>query len=220
MAHYTTDLVASVCVALLIGWLVQSSASDLYLRNALVTQNEVYVAISRFTPRNLAPTYTAALEQMSRNLAFGYPAAGGFSAAIEQALITVLQLMVGICLAVPRTLLSLYQQASGPAAWTVLAGFGMAIGTVFTALLANRRSVWRLLLAIAVTPLAISVLFMILQAFMVLMLDAFFWLTWLAPYTVACPVLCTLYWVAFPHTDRGAAATLVRAIGRVLEPQR
>jgi len=96
----------------------------------------------------------------------------------------------------------------------------MAIGTVFTALLAGRRSVWRLLLAIAVTPLAISVLFMILQAFMVLMLDAFFWLTWLAPYTVACPVLCTLYWVAFPHTARGAAATLVRAIGRVLEPQR
>ena len=53
---------------------------------------------------------------------------------------------------------------------------------------------------------------MALQGFMVLMLDAFFWFTTLAPYTVACPVLCTLYWVAFPNAERGATATVANAV--------
>jgi hypothetical protein len=54
---------------------------------------------------------------------------------------------------------------------------------------------------------------------MVLMLSAFFWLTTLAPYAVACPVLCTLYWVAMPNAERGAVASVAHLVLRMLEPR-
>lgn len=90
-------------------------------------------------------------------------------------------------------------------------------GSVFALLLASRPSLPRLLLVSALSPIAVSVVFLALQGFMVLMLDAFVWFTALAPYAVACPVICTLYWVVFPNADRGATVMLLRAAGRALE---
>lgn len=219
IAHYIMDLAASVFLVLALGWLFQASASEFYLRNALVTQNEIYVAISRFTPDKLVVSYADTVQHMIRNLAFGYDPGESFSDIMRDALTTVGEMLADLLYAVPSTIIELYHETSGTAAWIVLAGFGMAGGTVFTALLAAQASVWRLLLAVVISPLAISVVFLALQGFMVLMLDAFFWFTWLAPYTVACPVLCTLYWVALPNAERGALATVAHAILRVLEPQ-
>jgi hypothetical protein len=116
--------------------------------------------------------------------------------------------------------MDLYHETSGTAAWIVLAGFGVAVGSVFTAMLAKRPSVFRLLLATVLTPFAISAVFVGLQGFMIAMLDAFYWFTSLAPYTVACPVLCTAYWTAFPNAERGITASLAHVILRVLEPRR
>jgi hypothetical protein len=59
------------------------------------------------------------------------------------------------------------------------------------------------------------VLFTMLQAFMVLMLSGFFRLTALAPYAIACPVLCAIYWIIFPNVDSGATSMVLRAIARV-----
>lgn len=82
---------------------------------------------------------------------------------IRQALATVGQFLSDLLLAVPRTIIDLHHETSGPAAWIVLAGFGGAVGSVFAAMLATRTSVFRLLLATALSPFAISVLFVALQ---------------------------------------------------------
>lgn len=55
---------------------------------------------------------------------------------------------------------------------------------------------------------------------MIAMLNTFYWFTSLAPFTVACPVLCTAFWMAFPNAERGITASLAHAMLRVLEPQR
>ena len=192
MAHFVLDLTASVATVLALGWLFQTSANEYALRNVLITQNEIYVAISRFTPANLLFSYAHTAAQEVRGLVLGYDVADNFSAIMRAGLLAVGQLVLELAIAVPRTLFELYQETSGTAAWIVLAGFGMAASAVSTTLLTARVSVWRLLLAAAMCPLAISVVFLGLQGFMVLMLSAFFWLTTLAPYAVACPVLCTL----------------------------
>jgi hypothetical protein len=219
LAHYVTDLLVSVGLVLAFGWFVQTSASDLYLREALITQNEVYVAISRFTPQNLLASYVSTIVHMTRSVIFGISPADGLTSAVTQAFAAIGWLLLDIARAAPNTLIELYQRTSGVAAQIVLAGFGMAIGTVFAWLLAAKVSLWRLMLASALSPIAVSMVFLVLQGFMVLMLDAFFWCTWLAPYAVACPVLCTLYWVAFPNADRGATLSVARAISRMLEPR-
>jgi hypothetical protein len=215
--HFLTDLAVSVSFVLACGWLFQASAGDAYLREALVTQNEVYVAISRFTAQNLFVSYLATIDHMTRDLIYGFNPADGLTPAVGQALATVGRLVLDVALAAPYTLAELYWQTSGTAAWIVLAGFGMTIGTVLAWLFMTRLSLWRLLVASAVSPVAVSVVFLVLQAFMVLMLEAFLWLTALAPYAVACPVICTLYWVAFPNADRGATYAVARAIGLVLD---
>jgi hypothetical protein len=216
MGQYLIDLTASISLVLLVGWLVQYSASDAYLRDATTAGNDVYAAISRFTPRNLFASYTATIDPMTRSLAPGFNASDGFRSASGQAASAVGLLVLDLAIAVPRTMMRLYDETSGLAAWVVLAGFGMAIFGVFAWLLAAKTSLWRLLLATALSPIAISVVFTILQAFMALLLDAFHWATALAPYAVACPVLCTLYWIVCPDADRGATARLAGAIGRAL----
>jgi len=220
LVHYLTDLVVSVLLVLALGWMFQSSADDLALRNALIAQNDIYRELSRLTPRNLFFDYLATLDRMMRNALFGYSRMEGLGGAIWQALLTIGELLLDLVLAVPRTLIGLYQETGGTAASIVLAAFGMAAGTVFTWLLRSKRLLARLALALVLTSVAISGVFLLLQAFMVMMLDTFFWFTALAPYTVVCPVLCTLYWVAFPRADRGATAMAARAFMRVLEVPR
>ncbi len=220
MAQYLIDLAVSVSVVLAVGWFFQTSASDLYLRQALVTQNEVYVALSRFTPANLLTSYGMTIYHMTRSLIFGFDPADGFLGATIQAFVTIGQILLDIGLAAPGTMLDLYHQTSGLAAQIVLAGFATTIGGVFALLLASKPSLPRLLLVAALSPIAVSVVFLALQGFMVLMLDAFVWFTAFAPYAVACPVVCTLYWVIFPNADRGATVVLLRAIGRVFELSR
>jgi hypothetical protein len=217
MAQFLIDLAVSVSVVLAFGWFFQASASDLYLREALVTQNEVYVALGRFTPTNLLTAYGTNIYHMTRSLIFGFDPADGFLGAAVQAFVTIGQIMMDIGLAAPGTMLELYHQTSGLAAQIVLAGFATTIGSVFALLLTSRLSLPRLLLALALSPIAVSVAFLVLQGFMVVMLEAFVWFTALAPYAVACPVICTLYWVIFPNADRGATVMLLRAIGRVIE---
>jgi hypothetical protein len=220
MMHYLGDLVVSVGIVLIFGWIFQTSASDLYLRDVLITQNEIYVAISRFTPQSLLVSYIATIEHTTRGLAYGLNLADGFGPGISQAFTMVGTIAVDVALAAPRTFAELYRQTSGTAAWIVLAGFGAAISIVIAWLVAAGISFWRLLVASALSPIAVSAVFVVLQSFMMLMLDGFFWFTSLAPYTVACPVICTFYWAAFPHAERGATLTLVYAIGRLLERPR
>jgi hypothetical protein len=217
MAQYAIDLSVSVGLVLLLGWAFQASASDVDLRDALVGQNDVFAAINRFTPRYLINSYASTIDPMTRNLLLGFSPSDSLSRSAGQGFTAAVLLLVQLALAVPRTMLRVYQETSGGAAWVVLIGFGMAISTVFTWLLAAKTTLWRLLLATALSPIAISVVFSVLQAFMVLMLNAFFWFTAFASYAVACPVLCTVYWIVFPNADRGATMTLARAIGRMLE---
>jgi hypothetical protein len=220
MTHYLMDLVASVVVVLAVGWFIQSSASEFYVRDALITQNEVYVTISRFTPHNLLASYGGTVQRMAQGVAAAHDTSGNTADVVRQAVVSTAMLALDLILAVPLTLAELYQETSGWAGWIVLIGFGMVAAIVFAALACARTSPWRLLRAMALVPLAVSLVFMALQGFMVLMLDAFFWFTTLAPYTVACPVLCTLYWVVKPNADRGIAASLARAVLRLLEPGR
>ena len=220
IAHYLTDLAVSVLLVLSLGWMFQTSVDEFALRNALMAQNELYVEISRFTPRNLFTAYAATLDQMIQNLGFGYAAADGLAAAVGQALAKICYLILDVMLAVPCTLIELYEETDGMAAWLVLAGYAMAIGSVLAWLLIRGASLWRLLLAAVLSPVAISVVFLVLQGFMAMMLDTFFWFTVLAPYTVACPVLCTFYWVVFPNAERGATATVAHVIGRAVAAPR
>jgi hypothetical protein len=220
LAHYVLDLLASMAAVLALGWFIEASASNAYLRDAIVTQNEIYVAICRFTPHNLALSYAHTVDEMTRGLVFGYQTGESLTDVLQQALATVTQFLLDLVLAVPRTIIDLYHETSGTAAWIVLAGFAVAVGSVFAAMLATRASVFRLLVAAALTPFAISVLFVALQGFMIAMLDTFYWFTSLAPFTVACPVLCTAYWMAFPNAERGITASVAYAILRVLEPKR
>lgn len=220
LASYFTDLVASVVIALMLGWLVQASAGDDYVHDAMVAQNDIYISISRFTPHNLGMSYVNTLVQMNRNVAFGYLPGEGYAGAIQDALVTVATVILNVFRAIPDTILGLYYETDGQAAWIVLGGFGVAVGSVFIALLSTRQSPWRLFMAALVSPFAISVVFLALQGFMAAMLDTFYWITSLAPYAVACPVICAVYWVAFPNAERGATATVAHAVLRVLDRKR
>lgn len=220
MAQYLVDLTVSVSLVLMVGWFFQVSADDAYLRQALVTQNDVYIAISRFTPVNLLTSYVTTIDHIARSLLLGVTPADGPMDAAVQSITATGKIVMGICLAGPYMMLDIYHQTSGLAAKIVLAGFAVSVGCVFAFLLTARLSFWRLLLASALSPIAASLVFLMLQAFMALMLEAFVSFVPLAPYAVACPVLCTLYWVVFPHADRGATLTVANAIGRVFETTR
>jgi hypothetical protein len=220
LAFFLTDLIASVAVVLMLGWLIQASASDDYLRDAMVAQNDIYVSITRFTPRNLAMSYVGIVGGMNQDVVRGYDSGADTMGAIQGALVAVAMIIVNAVRAVPGTIIELYHETSGPAAWIVLVGFGVGLGGVYLALLGTRASLWRLFLAVAVSPFAISVVFVGLQGFMIAMLDMFYWFTVLAPYTVICPAICTLYWIAFPNAERGAAATVAHALLRVLDPKK
>jgi hypothetical protein len=219
LTHYLTDLTTTVVLVLAVGWIIQASASDHYLRDAMVTQNDIYISISRFTPHNLATNYVNTVETMSRNLPVSYEYGRGYADIMHDALIKVATLILNVVVAVPETVTDLYRQTSGTAAWIVLAGFAVALGSVFAALVGTRTSLWRLFLATVVSPPAISVLFVAMQGFMVVMLDTFYWFTLLAPLTVACPVLCTLYWIAFPNAERGITVSAAHAVLNFLEPK-
>ena len=220
LASFLTDLIASVVIVLMLGWLVQASAGDDYLRDAMVAQNDIYVSISRFTPHNLAMSYVNTVVQMNRGVGFGYQPSEGYTDVIQYGLVTVAIVILNIFRAVPDTILELYHETGGTSAWIVLGGFAVGVGSVSVALLGRRRSPWRLGLAILASPFAISLVFLALQGFIVVMLDAFYWFTSLAPYTVACPVICSLYWVVFPNAERGVTATVAHAALRVLDPKR
>jgi hypothetical protein len=172
MTHYLMDLAASVVVVLAIGWFIQCSASEFYVRDALITQNEVYVTISRFTPHNLLASYGATVQRMAQGVAAAHDGSGNTADAVRQAVVSTAMLALNLILAVPLTLAELYQETSGLAAWIVLIGFGMVAAILFAALVYARTSPWRLLRAMALVPLAVSLMFMALQGFMVLMLDS------------------------------------------------
>jgi len=220
LAFFLTDLVASVALVLMLGWLIQTSASDDTLRNAMIAQNDIYVSISRFTPRNLAISYAGILREMNRNVMIRYDSSPDITAAIHAAVLAVATITVNAVRAVPDTIVELYGEASGLASWIVLVGFGVGLGGIYATLRATRASPWRLFLAAAVSPFAISAVFVVLQGFMIAMLGMFYWFTELAPYTVICPALCTLYWIVVPNAERGATAALAHALLRVRDPKR
>lgn len=220
LAFFLTDLIASVFVVLMFGWLMQASASDDYLRDAMVTQNDIYISISRFTPHNLVVSYVNTILDMNRSALSANDPGDDYAHAVHGAVVTVALFIVNGARAVPYTMLELFRESSGFAAWIVLAGFAAAVGSVFVALLSTGRSPSRLMLGIALTPFAVSAVFLTLQGFMVAMLYTFYWFTSLAPYTVACPVLCTVYWIAFPNAERGATATVAHGMLRMINRER
>jgi hypothetical protein len=215
IGHYLTDLAVSLGIVLVVGWISQASSGEFAIQQASITQNALYVALGHFTPVNVIADYAATIEHMRGTLNAGY-SGSGLSVAAGQTFVTIGWLLLNICLAAPRTLLDLYRETSGIAAWIVLAGFTAAISAVFAWLLTGRFTLWRLVLASAASPLVVSVVFMVLQGFMLMLLGSFYWLTVLAPYAVACPVLCTLYWVVFRHADHGATSSVARAIGNLM----
>jgi hypothetical protein len=215
MGHYLTDLAVSIGIVLLVGWIFQASSGESAVQQASITQNELYIALGHFTPLSVIADYTATMEDMRRTLNAGY-SAGGLSVAVAETFATIGWLLLNICLAAPRTLFELYRQTSGIAAWIVLAGFTAAISAVFGWLLAGRFTLWRVVLASAASPLVVSVVFMVLQGVMLMLMSSFYWLTVLAPYAVACPVLCTLYWVVFRHAEHGATSSVAHAIGNLV----
>src|SRR5262245_43711251 len=105
--HYLIDLVVSVCVILLIGWVFEVVVGDRVLRDALVTQNELYTAISRFTPHNLAISYAATVEHMVRGGAVAFTPRDGIATAVSQAGTAVAHLAEITLIAIPRTVLRL-----------------------------------------------------------------------------------------------------------------
>jgi hypothetical protein len=212
--HFLVDLTVSVGIVLAVGSLLQNSAGDAYLQGALVTQSDVYVAISRFSPPRLLFSYLASINDLTQG-GMLFDGTDGLAQAPGQALWAVGRTTLGIGLAAPYTLAALYRQTSGIASMVVLAGFALSGAAILGWLLMTRIAPGRLLLASLLSPIAVSLVFAILQAFMLLMLDAFFWLTALSPYAVICPVVCTLYWVAFPRAKGGATATVAHTIGRV-----
>jgi len=220
LAQFAIDLTASVLVVLTFGWFFAGSVSNANLHAAVVTQNAIYAAISRFTPQQLVLRYISTVDHLTSNTAYSFQVASNFTGTIDHALVAVGRLMVGIALAIPQTLLELFSETSATAARTVSVAFGMALGGVFVALFINRTSLWRLLFAAAISPLAISVLFLALQGCMVAILGIFYWFTSLVLYTIACPILCTIYWLVFPNAERGATASLARAMLRLLESGR
>ncbi len=199
MARYLSDLLMSICLALAVGWLFQAATGHIHLRDAMITQNGTYVAISRFTPGNLVASYLDTVERMTQHAPASYRLADGVGAAIEHTVIMVAGLLLAICVGVPGTLIGLYLAASGIAGWVVLAGFGIAIGAVYHWLRATKITPRRLLVGLALIPLAISVMFIILQALMVVVLATCFWFASLAPFVVAGVVLCSAYWLASPQ---------------------
>ena len=190
VVQYLLDLAVSVSIVLLGGWLFQEAVGDGYLREAGFTQNSVYVAISRFAPPSLFYSYFTTISDLGQGLSYqldfgnGMPALGQVFTATGE---TVLQL----ALAAPYTLAVLYQQTSGIAALFVLMGFAVTIATVLGWLIKTGFAPWRLLLASILSPIAVSLVFAVLKAFLVLILNASLTLTALAPYAAACPLICT-----------------------------
>ena len=217
---YLTDLVVTVGIVLVCGWVVQVSLNDIRLHDVLVGQDAVFAAINRFTPQHLFASYIQVIGQTARGLGEGVDISGGVGSSVSQALSLIGHAAVTVTLAAPRTLLELYQDSSGLAAGIVMAGFAVALGAVFLWLVAaGRVTLVRIVVASALSPIVVSMVFLLLQIFMVAMFDAFFWFTVLAPYAVACPVVCTLYWLLFPHADRGMTHSLLRVIGNALHPR-
>jgi hypothetical protein len=216
MGHYLTDLVVSIAIVLIFGWIIQASTDDRYMEEALTTQSAIYVAISHLTPLNMFAEYAATVGAMKRSFDASFNLADGLLVDAGHTFATIGWLLLDIFLAAPLTMIQLYRETSGMAALIVLAGFIVAIGAVFAWLLTGKFAPWRLLLASVASPLVVSVVFLLLQGFMLVLLGAFFRFTVLAPYAVACPVICTLYWIAFPHADHGATSAVIRAIGHLL----
>ena len=83
---YLTDLVVSVGVVLVCGWLVQVSVNDTRLRDALTGQDAIFAAINRFTPQNLFASYIQTIGQTARGLGEGVDISGGVGSSVGQAL--------------------------------------------------------------------------------------------------------------------------------------
>ena len=123
MARYLSDLLMSICLALTVGWLFQAATGNIHLRDAMITQNGTYVAISRFTPGNIATSYLDTVEHMTQLVPASYHLADGVGAVIEQTVVMVAGLLLAICVGVPATLIGLYLAAGGVAGWVVPGGF-------------------------------------------------------------------------------------------------
>jgi len=213
--HYLVDLLVSACLVLIAGWLFEVCAGNHLLRPAVAGESELYTALSRFTPHHLAVSYAQTIDPMTRDLLRDYNATG-VATATQHSFAAAAFLVADLTLAVPRTLIRLFGETRGLASWIVLAGVGMAAAVLVIWLRAAWLSPARLAIALVLSPFAISVAITMLQAFMALMLAGFYWLTLLAPYTVACPVLCSAWWVCFPNAEAGATITLARALARRL----
>lgn len=218
--HFLTDLAVSIGIVFIAGWLFFASAGDATLRDAAIAQNQVYVEIGWFTPQKLFFSYIATMGDLNRSMSYAGGISDGIAPAVGEVVTTVGRLVLDLVLAPPLTLIDLYRQTSGLAAAFVLAGFGMTVGVIITWLLLTRASPWLLVLALVLSPVAVSIVFLLMQVVTTLLLEAAFWFGMLAPYAIACPVLCALYWVAFPGADRGATHAVAHAIGLVFVPRR
>ena len=84
MARYLSDLLMSMCLALTVGWLFQAAIGNIHLRDAMITQNGMYVAMRRFTPGNLVASYVDTVEHMTQHAPVSYHLADGVGPGMEQ----------------------------------------------------------------------------------------------------------------------------------------
>jgi len=211
IGQYLTDLIVFLGIVLVISWMFQVSSARLYLHSTPMMQNDIYMAMRQFTPVNMLASYASTLVDMRRSMDSGVGSADGLATAAGQTFVTIGWVMLDICLIAPRTMIEFYRQTSGIAAWVVVAGFALSIGAVFAWLLSGRLVLWRILLASTVSPLVVSAVFLALQTLWELALTTSFLLATLGPYVIACPVICALYWLAFPSAEHGITGSLAHA---------
>jgi hypothetical protein len=211
IGQYLTDLTVLLGIVLVISWTFQVSSAGLYLHSNLTMQNDIYMALSHFTPLNMLASYASTMADMRRDLDAGIGSADGLGSASGQLFTTIAWLMLDVCLVAPRTIIAIYRQTAGTAAWVVLAGFALSLGTVLAWLLSGRIVLWRIFLVSMVSPLVVSAVFLSLQSLWEMALITFFLLVALTPYVIACPVICALYWLAFPHAERGITGNMAHA---------
>ena len=209
---YLTDLVMAILVVLVCVRLLTSSPSVSAISSEPFFQFSA--AVSRYTPYGLWLTYQDTLGAMLRD--FDHTAAAG----PFHSLLLGLEVLLLVMLAGPATLFAVYNQSIGLDTWMVMAAAVLTLAIFVMISFAWRPTFPRVVFAAAVSPLIASILFWVMQQLVFDAFDAVTWLAVAAPWCLACPVVCTLWWVLFPHAPHGAAATLLCWVGRLRQPQR
>ena len=165
-------------------------------------------AVARFTPSGLWELYQ---DTLSGSLVW---LSHGATADPLSSLLLGLRVVATVLLAGPNAMLAAYRFGDGAETWVAIGAGGLTLVCFLLLLFGGRPSPARLLLAAMASPAIVSALSWLVQQILLDALDALAWTAAAAPWCLVCPVLCTLWWAAFPDAEHGATLRLVRSIGR------